>query len=163
MGMYENIKEQWKNPDENVKKRLQKWRKDKAVQKIDNPTRLDKARQLGYKSKQGVTVARTRVRKGSRKKKDISGGRRSARSGSKYPRDKSKQRIAEERTTKKFPNLRVLDSYWVGEDGKHKWFEVILIDPEHAAIKNDKDLNWICKDSEKDRALRGKTPQGKRS
>ncbi len=154
MGMYKYVKENWKKPDAVVKKRLKRWRKEGATKKIKRPTRIDRARELGYKSKQGVVVARTRVKKGTRKKRKISGGRRSARSGKKYPRDKSKQRVAEERTTKKFPNLRVLGSYWVGEDGKHKWFEVILVDPEHEAIKNDKDLKWICKDKEKDRALR---------
>ncbi len=154
MGMYKEIKEKWKEPDEEVKERLKKWRQEDAVEKVDKPTRLDKARELGYKSKQGVTVARARVKKGTRKKQKVAGGRRTASSGSKEPRKKSKQKVAEERTTKKFPNLRVLNSYWVGEDGKHKWFEVILLDPEHPAIENDKDLSWICKDEEKDRSLR---------
>ena len=36
--------------------------------------------------------------------------------------------IAEERGNRKFPNLEVLNSYWVGEDGQYKWFEVILVD-----------------------------------
>ncbi|MFP4116511.1 MAG: 50S ribosomal protein L15e [Candidatus Aenigmatarchaeota archaeon] len=154
MGMYKEIKDKWKEPDEEVKKRLKKWRDEDAVKRIERPTRLDKARELGYKSKQGVTVARSRVKKGTRKRQEVSGGRRTANSGSKEPRKKSKQQVAEERTTKKFPNLRVLDSYWVGEDGKHKWFEVILVDPEHPAMKKDKDLKWITKEKEKDRSLR---------
>ncbi len=154
MGFYKHIKESWKKPDKEVKERLKKWRKESSIKKIERPTRIDKARQLGYKSKQGITVARTKVKKGTRKRKKISGGRRSKRSGTKYPRDKSKKKIAEERTTKKFPNLRVLNSYWVGEDGKHKWFEVILADPNHEAIKKDKDLNWICEDDEEKRSLR---------
>lgn len=152
--MYNQIKEKWKNPDEEVKKRLKKWRNEKTIKKVEKPTRLDKAREQGYKSKQGVTVARTRISRGTRKRPNVSSGRKSTSSGSKEPRKKSKQEIAEERTTKKFPNLRVLNSYWVAEDGKHKWFEVILVDPESPAIKNDNDLGWICKDKEKDRALR---------
>ena len=32
--------------------------------RIEHPTRLDKARKLGYKAKQGFVVARTRVRRG---------------------------------------------------------------------------------------------------
>lgn len=166
MGMYKYLREEWKDPDElpkELKERLVKWRREKAVKRIDNPTRIDRARSLGYKSKQGFIAARARVSKGTRKREKSSGGRRSKRSGAKYPRKKSKERVAEERTSKKFPNLRVLNSYWVGEDGQYKWFEVILVDPEHPAIKNDKDINWICQDSERDRALRGKTSSGKKA
>lgn len=152
--MYKHIKEEWKNPDDRIKKKLEKWRGENTTVRIERPTRLDRARELGYKSKEGVVVARTKVKKGTRKRKKVSGGRRPSRSGTKYTRDKSKQKIAEERTTKKFPNLRVLNSYWVGEDGKHKWFEVILVDPEKEAIKKDDDLSWICDDRQKDRALR---------
>ena len=36
--------------------------------------------------------------------------------------------IAEERVGKKLGELRVLNSYWVGQDGTYKYFEVILID-----------------------------------
>jgi len=41
---------------------------------------------------------------------------------------KSLQKIAEERVAKKFSNLKRLNSYWVWEDGKYKWFEVVLVD-----------------------------------
>ena len=37
--------------------------------------------------------------------------------------------IAEERAARKFPNLEVLNSYWIWEDGRFKWFEVIMVDP----------------------------------
>lgn len=167
MGMYKHVKEKWTNPKEEMpemwKKRLVNWRKEGSVKRIERPTRIDRARNQGYKAKQGITVARSRVKKGTRKRKDPAGGRRSKRSGSYYPRDKSKQRVAEERTGKKFPNLRVLNSYWVAEDGNYKWFEVILVDPEHPAIENDDDLNWICQDSENERAGRGKTSAGKKA
>jgi large subunit ribosomal protein L15e len=54
----------------------------------------------------------------------------------------------------------VLNSYWVGEDGRQKWHEVIMVDPNHPAIENDDDLNWICDDTHKNRALRGLTSAG---
>jgi large subunit ribosomal protein L15e len=57
----------------------------------------------------------------------------------------------------------VLNSYWVGEDGRQKWHEVILVDPNHAAIENDDDLNWICDDSHDRRALRGLTSAGQQN
>jgi large subunit ribosomal protein L15e len=54
----------------------------------------------------------------------------------------------------------VLNSYWVGEDGSQKWHEIVLVDPHHPAIENDDDLNWICDDSHRGRAFRGKTSAG---
>jgi large subunit ribosomal protein L15e len=75
---------------------------------------------------------------------------------------KSLQRIGEERAARKYPNMEVLNSYWVGEDGKLKWFEVILVDPSHPSIKNDKDLNWICNSSSQGRVFRGKTSAGRK-
>jgi large subunit ribosomal protein L15e len=76
---------------------------------------------------------------------------------------KSIQRIAEERTSRHYPNLEVLNSYWVGEDGKNKFYEIVLVDPSHPAIKSDKDLSWVAEgSSHRGRAHRGKTSAGKR-
>ena len=75
----------------------------------------------------------------------------------------NKQHIAEGRVARKFPNMQVLNSYYVAEDGKRKWFEVILVDPQHSSIKNDKKLNWICRPVHRKRVFRGLTSSGKRS
>jgi large subunit ribosomal protein L15e len=72
------------------------------------------------------------------------------------------QLIAEERAAKRFPNLEVLNSYWAGEDGQHKWFEVILVDVHHPAVRNDVDVNWLCARSQKGRVFRGLTSAGKK-
>jgi len=48
----------------------------------------------------------------------------------------------------------------VGADGKHHFYEVILVDRSHPAILNDKDINWIT--GEKNRVYRGKTSAGKK-
>jgi len=72
---------------------------------------------------------------------------------------KSIRRIAEERASRRFSNMEVMNSYWVGEDGRHKWYEVILIDPHHPAIISDKDLGWIT-DGQRGRSERGKTRAG---
>jgi large subunit ribosomal protein L15e len=77
--------------------------------------------------------------------------------------EKSLQRIAEERASRRHPNMEVLNSYWVGEDGKNKWFEAILVDPFHPAIVKDKDLNWVCDSSSRGRTFRGKTSAGRKS
>jgi large subunit ribosomal protein L15e len=80
----------------------------------------------------------------------------------KFKPAKSIRLIAEERTARKFPNLEVLNSYWVGEDGRSKWFEVILVDPSHPVIKADSDINWICNKKNYRRVFRSLTAAGKR-
>ncbi|ELZ50643.1 large subunit ribosomal protein L15e [Halorubrum trapanicum] len=165
-SFYSHIKEAWRSPKEGKLaelqwQRKQEWRDEGAIERIERPTRLDKARELGYKAKQGVIVARVSVRKGGSRKQRFKAGRRSKRQGvNRVSRRKSIQRIAEERASRKYRNLRVLNSYWVGEDGSQKWHEVILVDPAHPAIENDDDLNWICSDDHKGRAYRGLTSAG---
>lgn len=168
-SFYSHIRDAWKDPDDGKLaelqwQRKQDWRKQGAIERIDRPTRLDRARSLGYKAKQGIVVVRASVRKGGARKERFKAGRRSKRQGvNRLGRRKNIQRIAEERVSKKYPNLRVLNSYWVGEDGSQKWHEVILVDPEHPAIQNDDDLNWICDDSHRGRAHRGLTSAGQRN
>ena len=82
---------------------------------------------------------------------------------SKIKRAKNLRLMAEERTDKKFPNLEVLNSYWVAEDGRTKWYEVIMVDPHHPAIKSDPDINWICDKQHRGRSHRGLTSAGKKS
>jgi large subunit ribosomal protein L15e len=165
-SFYSHIRDAWKDPDDGKVaelqwQRMQEWRDQGAIERVERPTRLDKARSLGYKAKQGVVVARVSVRKGSARKVRHKAGRRSKRQGvTRITRRKNLQRVAEERATRKYRNLRVLNSYWVGEDGSQKWFEVIMLDPEHPAIENDDDLNWICDDAHEGRALRGLTSAG---
>jgi large subunit ribosomal protein L15e len=167
-SFYSHIREAWESPKEGKLaelqwQRQQEWRRQGAIERVERPTRLDRARSLGYKAKQGVVVARVAVRKGTARKQRFKTGRRSKRQGvNKITRRKSIQRIAEERASRKFRNLRVLNSYWVGEDGSRKWHEVILLDPNHPAIENDGDLNWICDDSQSGRAFRGKTSAGQK-
>ncbi|MFC7073555.1 50S ribosomal protein L15e [Halovenus rubra] len=165
-SVYSHIRDAWKNPGDGKVAQLQwerqqEWRDQGAIERIERPTRLDRARSLGYKAKQGIILARVSVRKGGARKQRHKAGRRSVRQGvNKLTRRKNIQRMGEERCSRKFPNLRVLNSYWVGEDGSQKWFEVVLVDPEHPAIENDDDLNWICDDTHKNRAFRGLTSAG---
>jgi large subunit ribosomal protein L15e len=76
---------------------------------------------------------------------------------------KAKQVVAEERAATTFPNMEVLNSYWVGEDGMHTWFECILVDPHHPAIAADKTVRWITQSQHTSRAFRGLTSAGKKS
>lgn len=167
MSVYTYIRDAWKQPKENLggvwKDRLQRWRREEAIVTTDRPTRLDKARSLGYKAKNGITIARGRVKRGGRKRKRPKGGRRPKRAGqSKFTPTKSHQRIVEERISRKHPNMEVLNSYPVAKDANHKWFEAILVDPDHPEIQNDDDLNWICDPEHRGRAERGKTSAGKK-
>ena len=41
--------------------------------------------------------------------------------------------------------MEVLNSYYAGESGTHKFYEVILVDPHHTVIKKDKKISWIGK------------------
>ena len=59
----------------------------------------------------------------------------------KYQR--SLKSTAEERVGKRCANLRVLNSYWINQDSTYKYYEVILVDPQHKAIRRDPRINWI--------------------
>ncbi|MDH7477474.1 MAG: 50S ribosomal protein L15e [Candidatus Bathyarchaeota archaeon] len=165
---YKYIAEAWTKPeksfvDELMRQRLIEWRRQPAITRVEKPTRLDRARKLGYKAKQGFVIVRVRVRRGGLRKKRPKAGRRPKRMGvKKFKPAKSMRLIAEERAARKFPNLEILNSYWVGEDGRSKWFEIIMVDPHHPAIKVDKDISWISQKQHRGRVFRGLTSAGKK-
>ena len=138
---YKYIAKAWKKPKESFVKDLMwqraiEWRKQNAIVRIERPTRLDRARNLGYKAKQGFVMARVRVRRSGFRKTRPTAGRRQKRLGvTKIKLAKNQRLVAEERAARRFPNLEVLNSYWVWEDGRFKWFEVIMVDtvllPDH--------------------------------
>ena len=146
---YKYISKAWEKPEDSFVKelmwhRLIKWRKQASIVRVRKPTRLDKARKLGYKAKQGFVVLRAKIRRGGRRKPRPVLGRRQKRMGvKKFTPAKSIRLIAEERTARKYPNLEVLNSYWVWQDGQYKWYEIIMVDPNHPSIKSDKDVGWI--------------------
>ncbi len=144
-----------------IKKRLIEWRGQATVVRVEKPTNLSRAHTLGYKAKQGYAVARVRVEKGRRKREKPRKGRKPSKYGRFFMLAKSKQRVAEEKASRRFRNMEVLNSYFVGEDGIHKWFEVILVDTSHPAIKADRNINWIL--NHRGRAERGLTAAGRRS
>jgi large subunit ribosomal protein L15e len=76
---------------------------------------------------------------------------------------RSAKSVAEERVGSKCPNLRVLNSYWVNQDATYKYFEVILVDPQHKAVRRDPRMNWICAPVHKHREARGLTATGKKN
>ncbi len=134
--MYNALAKAWRKPRETyivelMRGRVITWRRQPTVVRIDKPTKLHTARKLGYKAKPGIVVVRVRVRKGSGEKSRPRSGRRPKAMGvKKIKRDISKQKIAEERALKKYPNLKLMGSYYVWEDGVYKWYECILYDPQ---------------------------------
>ncbi len=166
MGVYKHIRDLWKRPKENLgdlwRARLIKWRRENSTVKLERPTRIDRARSLGYKAKQGYVVVRQRVPRGGHRRPMIKKGRRSKHYGQRLTLRKNYQVIAEERSQRKFKNLSVLNSYWVGQDGKYFWYEVILVDPNHPVIKSDPKINWICGEKHRSRVFHGKTSAGRK-
>lgn len=144
------------------KNRLIEFRKQRTVIRT-RPSNIKRARSLGYKAKQGFIVARVKVVKGRRMRPKPAGGRRPKAAGRYYSPGKNKRQIGEEKVARKFPNMNVLNSYYVGEDGQHKWYEVILVDSHHPVIRSDKRINWIAKPQHKGRVSRGLTSAGKKS
>lgn len=168
-GLYHFLRESWKKPRENLgelfKEKLVEWRKQNVVTRAEKPTRLDRARELGYKAKQGYVIARVRIKKGGRRRrKQKLKGRKPSKMGLvHFTPKKSLQWIAEERAQRKFSNLEVLNSYWVGEDGVYEWVEVIMVDPRHPNIINDPKINWITNPANRRRVFRGLTAAGKKA
>ncbi len=165
-SVYHYIGEAWKRPKDGETKelnhqRLILWRHEPTFVRVERPLRLDRARKLGYKAKQGYVMVRARVRMGSLRKRTIRKGRRAKRRGiTKMRVQKNIQRIAEERTARRYTNLEVLNSYMVGEDGHHKWYEVIMVDPHHPVIISDPKINWIHEVQHTGRVYRGLTSAG---
>lgn len=165
-SMYAYVREAWKRPSESEVKallwnRMQQWRREDTVVRIERPTRIDRARNLGYKAKQGIVMVRVKVRRGGRRKSRYVRARRSIRMGvNRVTAGKSLQRIAEERASRKYPNMEVLNSYWVGQDGRQKYYEIILVDGSHPAIRSDPQLSWMSNPVHRGRAERGKTSAG---
>jgi large subunit ribosomal protein L15e len=142
--------------------RLLTWRSEQTVTRLEHPTRLDRARALGFKAKGGFVIVRVRVRRGGQRKRAIIAGRRPKHKGVlRMTLKKSLRRIAEERAQKHYPNLEVLNSYWVGEDGKQKFFEILLLDPSSPDVLADPKLAWVAAPAQKGRVFRGLTSAGK--
>ncbi|MCL4479991.1 MAG: 50S ribosomal protein L15e [Candidatus Thermoplasmatota archaeon] len=143
------------------KDRMISWRNGSSIERVEHPTRVDRARSLGYRAKGGFVVVRARVRRGGRNKPKIMGGRRPRRMGyNKLTPKKSIQWIAEERVADKYPNMEVLNSYYVGEDGLYKYYEVILVDRSHPEILSDVKISWAAEPQNRGRVYRGLTSAG---
>merc|ERR1712199_92234 len=171
MGAYKYQNELWRKKQSDVMKyilRVRTWhyRHLPAIHRASRPSRPEKARLMGYKAKQGYSVFRVRVRRGCRKRlapKGATYGKPVNEAVNQLKFQRRIQSVAEERAGKALGSLRVMNSYWVGQDSTYKYFEVIMVDPQHKVIRRDADVNWITKPTHKHRELRGLTSAGKKS
>eukprot|EP00118_Oscarella_pearsei_P024689 m.306598 g.306598 ORF g.306598 m.306598 type:complete len:205 (+) comp41386_c0_seq1:127-741(+) len=171
MGAYKYLEELWKKKQSDVLRfllrvRCWQYRQLSSIHRAPRPNRPDKARRLGYKAKQGFVIYRVRIRRGGRKRKVAKGatyGKPTNMGVNQLKFQRSLQSVAEERVGRQCGNLRVVNSYWIGQDSVYKFFEVILVDPFHKAVRRDPRVNWICKPVHKHRELRGLTSTGRKN
>jgi len=131
----------WKDNAPAIRERAIRWRKENAVTRIEKPSRVQRARRLGYKAKQGIIVVRMRVGTGGMRRQRPRGGRRPKHLGvTRIKADVSMKEVAERRVLERYPNMKLLGSYYLYKDGMHYWFEVILADPSHPRVSKDKEL-----------------------
>ena len=58
-GLMHYLREAWKKPDTvTLRRRMTEWRRGAAIEKMERPLRLDKAKAMGYSAKPGITVLR---------------------------------------------------------------------------------------------------------
>ena len=128
------------NPME-LRQRAVIWRNQNALTRVEKPSRIARARRLGYKAKQGIIVVRMRVGTGGMRKQRPRGGRRPKHLGvTKIKADVSMKQVSERRVLERYPNMKLLGSYFLYKDGMHYWFEIILADPSHPRIAKDKEM-----------------------
>jgi len=164
-GMYHHLRQTWKKPEkEMLRDRLIAWRKGNVFVKVEKPLRLDRARSLGYKAKKGFVVIRVRIGRGGRKRERANvKGRKTTKMTNRKILKMSYKWVAEIRAARRYKNLEVLNSYWIGKDGKHYFYEIIMVDPQRPEIKSDKELKWITSGKNRKRAERGITSSARKS
>ena len=106
--------------------RLHAWSAGNTVERVKNPLNPVRARALGYKAEKGCVVVRVRVKKGKRARPAPRMGRKPGKNVKRVPPGHSQKQIAEARAARKYSNLRVVNSYFVGQDGTSAFFEVIM-------------------------------------
>ena len=138
--MYRQIGREWrslvKNSSPLFKQRAIAWRRGATIVRVQRPTRLDRAKALGYKAKQGIVVVRIKVTRGGMRQKRPTSGRRPKHMGTvKIKGHFSSQDTAERRVKEKYPNAELLGSYPIYQDGRFIWHEVILADLNHPSMQ----------------------------
>ncbi|XP_049777532.1 60S ribosomal protein L15-like [Schistocerca cancellata] len=171
MGAYKHIQELYRKKQSDIMKfllRIRCWQYKQLTRmgRAPGPLRPDKARRLGYRAKQGFVIYRIRVRRGGRKHrvpKDATYGKPKSLGVNELKPTRNFQSISEERVGRRCGALRMLNCCWVAQDSTYKYYEVILVDPAHKAIRRDAKINGICRAVMKHRELQGLTSAGSKS
>ncbi|XP_055903854.1 60S ribosomal protein L15-like [Eupeodes corollae] len=171
MGAYRYMQELYRKKQSDVMRyllriRVWQYRQLTKLHRSPRSTRPYKARRLGYENKQGFVIYRIRVRRGGRKRpvaKGCTHGKPKSHGINELKPSVVCNLFAEERVVRKVGGLRVLNSYWLAQDDSNKYFEVILIDTHHNAVRRDPKINWMYKHVHKYRDFRGLTSAGKSS
>ena len=131
----------WKENSTELREKAITWRKQNAITRVAKPSRIIRARRLGYKAKQGIVVVRMRVGTGGMRRQRPRGGRRPKHLGvTRIKAAVSMKQVAERRVLERYRNMKLLGSYFLYKDGMHYWYEVILADPSHKRIAKDKEI-----------------------
>lgn len=164
-GLYHYLQSAWKKPSSDLlRERMIEWRRGAAATVVAKPTRLDRARSLGYKAKKGFVVVRIRLLRGGRKRERAGvKGRKSRKQYARKILKMSYRWVAEVRAARKFRNLEVLNSYLLAKDGINAFYEIIMVDPMRPEIRNDPVMRWITSNKNTKRAERGLTSAAKKS
>lgn len=130
MGAFKYIKRSFenafKNRSEEYRKRLRLWNSQSSVFRVEKPSNPVRAHELGYKATRDFIIVRVRTRRGkyNRSKPDL--GRKPAKNRANENPGKPWQWFAERNALRFHRNLKLVNSYWVGEDGAGQYYEVIL-------------------------------------
>ncbi|KAJ0558786.1 putative ribosomal protein L15e [Helianthus annuus] len=170
MGAYTYVSELWRKKQSDVMRFMQRvrcweYRQLPSIVRVTHPTRPDKARRMGYKSQTGLRDLSCTCEAWWKKEARSKGYclRKTYKPGCDPAQISTQQEVCCRGTSRKEVRWsKVLNSYWLNEDSTYKYFEVILVDPAHAAIRNDPRINWICNPVHKHRELRGLTSAGKK-
>ena len=139
MGMYgyvqKSFSQSFKERSPAYRKRLMQYRKGATIQRVEKPTNIARAHVLGYKARKDFEVVRVRVPRGKRRRRAPDLGRKPAKNRKFENPGKPWQWFAAQRAGRKFKNLEIVNSYWVGEDGRSQYYEVILRNPHSGKPK----------------------------
>ncbi len=132
MGAYKYIakafEESYKNNSDSFRKRMQKLRRGETIHRLDRPTNLARARTLGFKAKKGFILVAVRVPRGKRRRRQPDLGRKPGKNRKTENPGRSWQWFAERRALRRYHNMSLVNSYWLGGDGVNQYYEVILRD-----------------------------------
>nr|AAF67144.1 large subunit ribosomal protein L15 [Syntrichia ruralis] len=169
MGAYKYIEELWRRKQSDVLRfllRVRCW----EFRQLPGIVRVtaqppDKARRLGYRPSRVTwcTVCVCAVEAGRGRWPRVLCMEKPKNQGiTQLKFQRNLRSVAEERAGRKLGGLRVLNSYWINQDSTYKYFEIILVDPQHKVIRKDPRINWIVNPVHKHRDVRGLTSAGKK-